>query len=82
MNLNLHLTRNMYQNDANVRSVGATRKIFCVTPVELDEYGNETRRLAPERMCCYGTWPSGVEMVHRVHQVHRLRDCPQLKSLK
>jgi hypothetical protein len=51
------------------------RKIFCVTQVELDENGNETRRLAPEKMCSSGTWPLGAGMTHEVHLVHRLRDC-------
>jgi hypothetical protein len=75
MYFNLHLTRQMFQNDATVRSTGATRKIFCVTQVELDAQGNETRRLASEKMCCCGTWPLGAGMTHRVHMVHRLRDC-------
>ena len=75
MYFNLHLTRQMFQDDATVRSTGATRKIFCVTKVELDENGNITRELSPEKMCCCGTWPLGEVVKHGVSVVHRLRDC-------
>jgi hypothetical protein len=80
MHFDLRLTRQMFEHDTTVRSTGATRKIFCVTQVELDAQGSETRRLESERMCCCGTWPLEAGVTHGVHTVHRLRDCPQVSK--
>ena len=80
MRLDLGLTRQMFEDDATVRSVGASRKIFCVTQVELTAQDTETRSLGPERMCCCGTWPLGENAGQGVHSVHRWRDCPRVKN--
>jgi hypothetical protein len=76
MRLDLGLTRQMFEDDATVRSVGVSRKVFCVTQVEL---GTETS-LGPERMCCCGRWPLGENAGQGVHSVHRWRDCPRVKN--
>jgi hypothetical protein len=80
MRLDLGLTRQMFEDDATVRSVGAWRKVFCVIQVELTAQGTETRSLGPEKMCCCGTWPLGAGITHRVSLVHRLRDCPHWRA--
>jgi hypothetical protein len=80
MKFDLYATLKMFEDDATVRSVGVSRKIFCVTQVELTAQGTETRSLGPERMCCCGTWPLGENAGHGVHLVHRWRDCPHVKN--
>jgi hypothetical protein len=80
MKFDLYATLKMFEDDATVRSVGVSRKIFCVTQVELTAQGTETRSLGPERMCCCGTWPLGENAGNAVHLVHRWRDCPRVRN--